>query len=767
MLVAVLPMKAQQVVCDNFQQLKVHYRTPDLNMDIVQVDNAHAYYRLSADGYAAGGEIGTPELPQSSSLIVIPFCKEIKVEVVNAVYDTVEFLSELSIMPVQPSRSKSDNSQHDIVIDQQVYSANQFFSQPLAQVEHIGIARDRNLARLVFSPVQINPQTNKAVVCRSADITVRYIGADEQATLDFFQRYYTPAYSVGTTLNNLLSPKYVSNATPIRMAVVAHSSLRCQKLEQFFDWKRSQGFRVDVFYIDEMGVTAPAAIAAMLTNLYTNATAANPAPAYLLIVGDVDQVQSNNSKLSSDYNDHITDLYYTTWTSGDKVSDCYFGRFSVIDTVTLGGIVDKTLLYEQYGFKDDNYLARAALIAGEDNGMHSESGWGWFSDNAWKYADPAMDYIAYNYVNAAHGYTDVTYYKNDVNYAPTGVTISGYCSDNSAPQILRNLYNTGIGWINYSAHGDWNCWHKPSFNVNDANNMANDSMPSFMIGSCCLTNKFEKPICLGEALLRKGNNAGAIGYVGGTNSTYWTEDFYWAVGVRSNITHQMATDYDANHIGVYDRLFHSHNEDFATSISTAGHIILYGNMTVQNSSSSLKDYYWEIYELMGDPSLMPWLGRAAEPYADVANTSAGITVHTMPNAYVAIVNPDDSNRVLAATFANADGDATLSGTFPSTCKMSISAQNYKPMSFGLTNMAIEPVRRASVSVYPNPANNRCLVSCEGMKSVQLINSLGQTVSQYGNPGSTLELNLQGLTPGIYLLRVSTNTGIATEKLIVR
>ena len=81
MLMAVLPMKAQQVVCDNFQQLKVHYRTPNLNMDIVPIDNAHAYYRLSADGYAAGGEIGTPELPQLSSLIVVPFCKEMKVEI--------------------------------------------------------------------------------------------------------------------------------------------------------------------------------------------------------------------------------------------------------------------------------------------------------------------------------------------------------------------------------------------------------------------------------------------------------------------------------------------------------------------------------------------------------------------------------------------------------------------------------------------------------------------------------------------------------------
>ena len=45
-----------------------------------------------------------------------------------------------------------------------------------------------------------------------------------------------------------------------------------------------------------------------------------------------------------------------------------------------------------------------------------------------------------------------------------------------------------------------------------------------MIGNCCLTNKFEKDVCFGEALLRKTNRAGAVAYIGGTNYTYWGEE---------------------------------------------------------------------------------------------------------------------------------------------------------------------------------------------------------------------------------------------------
>ncbi len=762
LLLAALPMKAQQVLEDSFQQLKVHYSTPDLQVSTTVIDGV-TYSRLSIDGYVPGGQIGSPALPQQGSMIAIPICKGMDIVVENAVYDTVSLPAGSIVMPMQPSRSKSDNNSRAIVVDNSVYTTSAYHGS-LAMLEAIGIARDRNLATLTFSPVRVNPVANTAVVCRSADITVRYIGADEQATVDLFQRYYTPAFSVGKTLNQLLSPKYVSTVTPTRMAVLAKSTLRCKKLDQFFDWKRSQGLRVDVFYIDELGLSAPSAIDAMLQGLYDNATAADPAPAFLLVVGDVAQVPSHNSKLSSGGwygpdNSHITDLYFTTWTAGDKVSDCYFGRFSCTDTNTLGDIVDKTLLYEQYAFADDSYLARAALIAGVDRGYQD--------DNGYNYADPAMDYIARYYVNHDNGYDTIVYFKNATSIHPANVVVNGSSNSSNAAIQLRNFYSTGAGWINYSAHGDWNCWAEPEFTVNHANSMSNIGMPSFMIGSCCLSNKFNSPCCLGEALLRRGNNAGAIGYIGGTNSTYWTEDFYWAVGVRNNISGSMNATYDASHLGVYDRIFHTNGETFANSISTAGQIILYGNMTVQNSSSELKDYYWEIYQLMGDPSLMPWLGRAAEPYAEASNSAAGLVVHTMPNAYVAVVNPDDNNAVLAAAFSDADGNVTLEGNFSNNHKLAVTAQNYKPFSMVLSNLAIGPMQAPRFSVYPNPASGRCVVACEGMRSLQLINTLGQTVRNIQVQGSSAEVSLNGLTPGVYLLRVATAAGSATEKIIVR
>lgn len=761
MLLAVLPMQAQKVMEDNFQQLKVHYNTPDLQVHTQTVDAENCIF-LTIDGYTLGGEVGTPALPQLSSLLTIPFCEKMDVLVENVVYDTFKIQdSEGTFYPMQPSRSKSDTLRHEVVRNSLVYAADHFVGQALASVEPIGIGRDRNLANLTFSPVMVNPQENKVVVCRSADVTVRYIGSDEQRTRDHFRRYFTPAYTVGKTLNQLILSKDVSLVAPLRMAVLAHSSLRCKKLEQFFAWKRMQGFRVDVYYVDELELTTSASIAEMMTGLYTNATENDPAPAFLLIVGDIDQVPSHNSRVeddswwgSSTY-DHITDLYYTTWTSGDLIADCYHGRFSATDTATLGSIIDKTLLYEQYNFADDNYLARAALVAGIDGGYSS--------DYAYKYADPAMDYIAKYYVNHTTGYDTVVYFKNDTSiHASPNIIVAGSSKSGNTASILKNYYNQGAGWVNYSAHGDWDCWHRPSFTINDVNGMTNSGMPSFMIGSCCLTNKFDKPTCFGEALLRKNNNAGAIGYVGGSNSTYWTEDFYWAVGVRNNIRGNMNATYNASNLGVYDRLFHTHNEDFATStILTAGQIIFAGNITVESSTSSLKDYYWEIYHLMGDPTLIPWLGRAADPYVMVRRGSQ-LSIQTMPHAYVALVGSD-----LVAGFTDANGHLQLpipSGDL-SNYFLSVTAQGYKPFYERLSTVSAPTVGEVRVSVYPNPAvSDRCTVEAENLQRVTLLDLTGRVILDKECAGNSVSLDLAAVVRGIYMLRVETASGTVIKKV---
>lgn len=769
LLVASLTAGAQQVVEDNFSFLRLSFGSPELEMADVSLCG-DKYLQLSIPGYIAGGEVGMPQLPVSTSMLTIPFCSDVEVVVDQVVYDTVDLGTTMTVLPLQPSRCKSDRSEPTVVINSAAYSSDAFIGGPLAKVEVAGIARDRRLAQLTISPVSVNPVTGKAVICRKAEITVRYVNPDQAATEEHFRRYHTQAFSAGTTLNTLFSTKDISStAAPIRMVIVSPSSLRCQRLETFAKWKRTQGMMVDLIYTDEQGLTTNTAIANYLKGLYNNATAAAPAPTYLLICGDNEQIPAFSSHLSSGYNDHITDLYFVSWTANDNLPDCYLGRFSATDTTTLGNITLKTLQYEKYMFEDETYLSRAALIAGVDQTWYQNT-----NDNGYKYADPAMDYSARFYINAENGFDSVIYYKNNTSFAPNGVTVTGSSFPSNTGNVLRSLYNGGVGWINYSAHGDWNEWSHPSFTVSHVSSMNNTGMPAFMIGNCCLSNKFDKGVCFGEALIRRGARQGAIGYIGGTNYTYWSEDFYWSVGLRSNISNTMNTNYNASALGAYDRLFHTHGEAFADRAVTAAKVIYAGNMSVQNSSSSLKQYYWEIYELMGDPSLMPWLGQAKTLQLTANHSANPISVHTAPYAYVSII---DSNtlEVYAATFTDANGDGTLqvpSGVNTAATFIAAIAQGYKPyftrgISVDIDDPEVTPSELAVVHIYPNPATSSVTVRSEKMKQVQLFDARGILVASYTPSDTSCTISLADIPRGVYVVQVQTADTVGSEVLLVK
>jgi hypothetical protein len=147
-------------------------------------------------------------------------------------------------------------------------------------------------------------------------------------------------------------------------------------------------------------------------------------------------------------------------------------------------------MYEQYTFADPSFLDRAVMVAGVDGGSADDYGY--------THADPAMDYAITNYINGAHGFSDVRYFKNNTSIVPTGATnihIDGNSSSMSG--TVRNYYNQGAGLINYSAHGSATSWGTPNFTTSHVSSMTNNQKFGIMIGNCCLTNKFETSTCFG------------------------------------------------------------------------------------------------------------------------------------------------------------------------------------------------------------------------------------------------------------------------------
>lgn len=682
-LIALLPMplfaQTLSVVSTDYSGASFTFATPELSVNVQEVQG-EPYTVVSFQGAVPSTELGAPDLPLFSKMIEIPLCGDVKVKVSNMRFRQLDNL-KYRMMPVQPAPSKSDRNPLPFVLDSALYATDGYYELPPASVEKIGVARDRNLARLSISPLAYNPVTGEMLLVTSMTVTLQYEGVDMAATEQMHRRYYSPGFTVGqNVLQAFPSSKSVRRDAPLHYLIVSHNSFR-GALDTFVQWKRKQGMIVTVAYTGDPDVgTSNTDIANYIKSYYTNATEELPAPTYLLLVGDHQQIAAFDARCTTPATDHITDLYFASWTDGDNIPDCYYGRFSARNIAELTPQIEKTLLYEQYGFANDNFLERGILIAGEDRGYNG--------DNAYRYADPAMDYIAAYYINAANGYNDVKYYKNNTTFAPTGVTVTGSGQASATASALRNYYNQGYGWVNYSAHGYDNEWSTPNFSTTHVPSMTNNGMPSVMIGNCCLSGKFNTTYdaCLGEALLRKGNNAGAAMYIGATNSTYWPHDFCWAVGVRDNISNTMQPAYNANRLGMYDRLFHTHNESFDARYITAGSMVMSGNMAVQERSdnNTYALYYWEIYELFGDPSMLPWLGKAADMAVEAPSVitlgSATYTARVPQYSYVALVDTVNGSLVSAA-FADQTGLAVLdipSDITAGPYTLAVTAQNYKP-----------------------------------------------------------------------------------------
>lgn len=727
-----------QITDNNYSDIKISYAIDVQNLKIQNIKTEQGTFcQLSYDGMTPTQNDGKPELPVITDLLEIPLCEAIQVNVVNCNYETYN-LSELGInhpiMPAQPRHPKSQDGPFPFVIDEETYANNSFYGITLVQSEKVGILRNINMGNISVAPFEYNPVTGQLKVCTLLDVEISFDNANIPKTMEMKTKHGNGLFDGEHcgVINPMRVPGYRDeiNSAPIKYLIVAHSMFRDNEdLTSFINWKKRIGYIVEIAYTDESNVgTTTTSIKNFIKAKYDNATTENPAPTFLLLIGDVAQIPAFTGQSTSD---HVTDLYYACWTTGDNIPDCYYGRFSAQNVNQLLPQIEKTLMYEQYTMPDHSYLGDAVLVAG--------------TDNYWSptHANGQISYLSGNYVNTSYGYNNVHTYL--------------YNSSSQAAQIRSDI-GAGVGYANYTAHCSSDGWADPVFENNHVSSMNNTNKYGIMIGNCCLSGKFDDNSCFGETLLRTSKK-GAVIYLGASNSTYWNEDYYWSVGVRSNINANPT--YDATHKGAYDRLFHTHNEAHNEWYVTAAGINMAGNLSVESSSSSSKLYYWEIYHVFGDPSIKPYLSEPssmninAPTGAAVGMTSLDFTA--VPYAYVALTQ---NNELFSAAFADENGQVSLalpSDMIPGEYEIAISAQNYiqffQTINFASPNnfYAVCNLNLNNDDVISNDHVNNWDIHVENVSAIS---------------GNNVRAKIQALTPNIYFTVDSVFIGNMTGNQII-
>jgi hypothetical protein len=627
------------------------------NFDLQEVMlNGVSYRKIVVDGFGENMVIGAPNLPVFRSLIEIPSGADYILNIDVLEQETIslqDYNVAALIAPKQESLAKKAGVEPRFVKDKMIYKTDANYSMKTATITSLGSMRSQNLARIEVSPFAYNPVQNTLTIITKVKIAVQFVGFSGQEYLQEKQNNWSPAFQgVSAKVINGF-PYKVTPPTgvqyPLKYVIVADSLFK-SALQPFVEWKTKQGYKVIEAYLQNPGVGFTASnIKSYLQGLYNQGTAQDPAPSYVLFVGDVAQLPSNNG--TANPSNHISDMLYCDYTN-DHLPEMFYGRFSANNATELSPIINKTLEYEKYLMNNPNYLASSVLIAGQDNNWGPTHG------------DGQINYATNNYFNATNNINPNVYLH----------AISG----TSESQIIQNI-NDGAAIVNYTAHGSWQGWVDPAFNISDANSLTNAGKYPLMIGNACETNRFEKGVCIGEALLR-GVNKGAVAYIGASNNSLWDEDFYWAVGITSNVTANPT--YAGTTLGTYDRIFHTHNEPTAKWGRTVSDYIANGNLSVTASGSNSSDYYWEIYHVMGDPSLMPYLFVPSPMTPNfVPLIPVGSSSYQVSSEAFAIVGLSFNGQLIGSAIADSNGVANLS--FPAittsgTYDLVITAQNKQP-----------------------------------------------------------------------------------------
>lgn len=672
---------------------------------------------LSIEGYGYTAKIGEPKLPMRRELIAVPVGAAVSYTITGKTER--ELRSEDSgllhrLIPAQESVSKSqDPASFPFVINETAYTRATPSSADLIRVNEVGYMRGLRLFELEFYPVSYDAVQGTIKVVESLDVRVDFVNPDLLSTADMISK--TASYEFdrmfSKTVFNWRDAGRPSLVTyPTKMLILCPVNY-VTTLQPFVDWKKQQGYNVVVTTVGTGGTVAntTTAIKTYTQNLWNAATAQDPAPTYLILVGDTstsgDNIIANTGESSSA---HVTDLTYVRLNGTDYLPEMYYGRFSVSSATELTNVINKSITWEKTQMADLSYLGKVVMIAGAD------------ASYAPTYGNGQINYGTTHYFNSTNGLTSNTYLYPE--------------SATSDATIIANA-NEGRGYMNYTAHGSETSWADPTFSVSDVNAMTNTGKFGVMVGNCCITNKFNYSSgpCFGEAVIRAANKGG-VAYIGATNNSYWDEDYWWGIGYKTPIQ-AAAHAYSATTLGAYDAMFHTHSEAFTDWGTTMGEINYMGNTAVQQSSSTRKPYYWEIYSIMGDPSLMPYLkvptvntatfpstiligatsiNVTAAAYSRVALTMGGVLYGT------AIV-PASGNLTLTITPFATTGTATLV----------ITAQN-------------KVTRIESVTIAPNsgPYINVAATNYnDANNSIPEYNETGRFSPNFANVGSVAATNI--------------------------
>jgi len=608
-------------------------------------DPSGKYFRLFLPGHHHTSVSGQPELPVYSRLMEVPADMTLEVTVSGVKSRRIRFSErtpgKAELFPVQPARTKNQKQDEKVAVkDSRIYKTDGIIDHDTVTVTAEGIFRGKKLVNIAVHPAFYNPSAGYVDLITAMDLHISMKpsptkGGEAELLSDDKGGYASASYIPGYT------------DRPVNMVIVTDSLFR-KHLMPLVRWKMRKGIRTTIFYKGAGPAdTVYYDLKKRISEFYFSSMDLGIPVQYLLIVGDPSVVPTSRGT------GNVSDLYYGEFDGeGDYIPELFIGRLPVADTTQLKEMVKKIIDYETFSYsQSNNFWAGALATAGNAPGIYET------------YMNGQVQYIYDNYLGPDTSLNAVRWLFPD---APL--------KDDS----LKLLFNHGLGILNYTGHGEASGFSDPVFKVSTISELTNLNKYPLIIANACRTAQINVTPNFGSSIVTAPNK-GAIGYIGCTNDSYWTDDFFWAVGPG---TPGLDVTYENTGAGAFDRLFHTHEEPPGEWYHTMGQINFSGNMSVSASTSPRKRYYWETYILLGDPSLSPVIGRPdtfdIELPDRLPQELESLNFFAKPFAYAAI---SDLDTLWDASFVSPSGNISLSlpPGVKDSCLLVVTGQNMIPV----------------------------------------------------------------------------------------
>lgn len=654
--------------------------------------------RVEADGFHYTTQTpGSFRLPTWNQIISIPQGATINVEIVE------DEVSELSLnalgakFPIERVHLSQTKSSTPLVEQR-----NRNSESSVVQVNELGTMQEKRLACIEAVPFEVDTLREVLIVHHRIVCSVTYS---------------KPKDNSGKRSSDIIVPRRYIVVSPLEF----HA-----ELQSFVEWKRQLGFDVELLASDGLHRDS---IRAILQDCYDNASPLIPAPSYVLLVGDVDKLMSYPSRHHlPGVGNHLTDLYYVEYTD-DALPEVQIGRLSVEDTVQLRNVISKMIQYERFEFPDSQFLNRVLLVAGDE-------------------PQPTAELLTNAQVNYLS--TQIATFDSDLD-----TLCFRNVESNSARDSIINIVSQGVSHINYSGHCRYKGWVDPNVEVSTIDSIEPNQHYSFVVNNCCSSNNYSAN-CFGEQLLRK-SNGGAIGVIGASNETLWDEDYYWSVGAKYPFVPNPIFDNDA--LGAYDRLLHISENNIDSKAFSAGDILWAGNEAVMQSGSPNYEYYWEVYNLLGDPSLVPYIG-IPEPLSvhlqqSIRIGDSRVLVSGNPGTKVAFSQKD---KLLGVGTINEIGEADiyLRNPIMDTVIMTATNQFFQPVIDTLVPNVDSLARLAVVEAWIADTLGNPIRGLIGQRNTKLHfvltncgSGIAHSVQVYSNITDSIVYSVDSMLIGVY------------------